>query len=148
MYRRLLVAVDESETSAYALQHALTLAQSLKAEVMLVHVVEEVVLSVGEEIVDPRLLWDAMTHGGQALLDRYAQQAQALGIPISTRLHQLRALNQTLAESIIQIAQDWQADLLVLGTHGRRGWRRLMLGSTAEEVIRRAMTPVLLIRHP
>lgn len=148
MFRRILVAVDESDTSKQALTQALELACLHQARLLIVHGVEEVFLNVGEEIVDPRALWQAMAAGGRRLLEGYVEQARQTGLEVESRLLELRDLGETLASSIIRAAEDWGADLLVLGTHGRRGWRRLLLGSTAEEVTRLANVPVLLIRKP
>ena len=148
MFNRILVAVDGSATSEQALSHAMDLARSLGAQMLVLHVVEEVFLNVGEEIVDPRALWQAMSVGGQKTLERFVEQVKAAGLSTESRLIELRDLGETVAGSIVSEAEAWGADLIVLGTHGRRGWRRLLLGSTAEEVARMAKTPVLLIRNP
>lgn len=148
MFKRILVAVDGSGTSEQALIQAMDLARSHGAQLLVLHVVEEVFLNVGEEIVDPRALWQAMAVGGQKTLERYAEQVKATGLSPESRLIELRDLGKTVAGSIVNEAEAWGADLIVLGTHGRRGWRRLLLGSTAEEVARLAKPPVLLIRKP
>ncbi|HET19206.1 MAG TPA: universal stress protein [Chromatiales bacterium] len=148
MFKRILVAVDGSATSEQALSHAMDLARSHGAQMLVLHVVEEVFLNVGEEIVDPRALWQAMSVGGQKTLERFVEQVKAAGLSTESRLIELRDLGETVAGSIVSEAEAWGADLIVLGTHGRRGWRRLLLGSTAEEVARMAKTPVLLIRNP
>jgi len=93
-------------------------------------------------------LWQAMSVGGQKTLERFVEQVKAAGLSTESRLIELRDLGETVAGSIVSEAEAWGADLIVLGTHGRRGWRRLLLGSTAEEVARMAKTPVLLIRNP
>lgn len=148
MFKRILVAVDGSTTSEQALSHAMDLARSHGAQLLVLHVVEEVFLNVGEEIVDPRALWQAMSVGGQKTLERYVDQVKSAGLSAESRLIELRDLGETVAGSVVNEAETWGADLIVLGTHGRRGWRRLLLGSTAEEVARLAKTPVLLIRKP
>jgi nucleotide-binding universal stress UspA family protein len=148
MFKRILVAVDGSEASQQALAQAMDLARSHGAQLLVLHVVEEVFLNVGEEIVDPRALWQAMAAGGQKTLERHVEQVEAAGLSTESRLIELRDLGQTVAGSIVNEAEAWGADLIVLGTHGRRGWRRLLLGSTAEEVARLAKVPVLLVRRP
>lgn len=148
MFKRILVAVDGSDTSEHALTQAVDLAHSHGAQLLILHVVEEVFLNVGEEIVDPRALWQARAAGGKKTLERYAEQVRGAGLSAESRLIELRDLSETVAGSIVNEAESWGADLIVLGTHGRRGWRRLLLGSTAEEVARLAKTPVLLIRKP
>jgi nucleotide-binding universal stress UspA family protein len=148
MFKRILVAVDGSDTSEHALTQAMDLARSHGAQLLVLHVVEEVFLNVGEEIVDPRALWQALAAGGKKTLEHYAEQVRAAGLTAESRLIELRDLGETVAGSIVNEAESWGADLIALGTHGRRGWRRLLLGSTAEEVARLAKTPVLLIRKP
>ncbi|MEW6765568.1 MAG: universal stress protein [Pseudomonadota bacterium] len=146
MFKRILVAVDDSETSERALAQAIELARLHEGQLLLVHVVEEVFLNVGEEIVDPRALWQAMAVGAKTLLERQLEHVRSVGMTAESRLIELRGFGETIAGSIVQEAETWKADLVVLGTHGRRGLRRLMLGSTAEEVARLATCPVLLIR--
>ncbi|TQV62439.1 MAG: universal stress protein [Halothiobacillaceae bacterium] len=148
MFKRILVAVDGSETSMRALAKAIELTRAHGSHLMLVHVVEEVFLNVGEEIVDPRALWSAMTAGGEKVLERMLEQVHAAGMEAESRMIELRDMGETIAGSILREAEAWQADLIVAGTHGRRGWRRILLGSTAEEVARMATMPVLLIRAP
>lgn len=148
MFRRILVAVDGSETSERALSQAVELARMHSAQLLVVHVVEEVFLNVGEEIVDPRALWQAMAVGGRKMLDRMVDQVISAGLTPESRLIEVRDLGQTIAGSIVHEAETWKADLIVVGTHGRRGWRRLLMGSTAEEIARTATSPVLLIRTP
>lgn len=147
MFKRILVAVDDSETSMRALTQAIELTRMHGGQLMVVHVVEEVFLNVGEEIVDPRALWSAMAVGGQKTLERMLEQVHAAGMSAESKLIELRGMDQTIAGSIMHEAEAWKADLIVVGTHGRRGWRRFLLGSSAEEIARIATMPVLLIRN-
>lgn len=146
MFKRILVALDDSETSERALAQAIELARLHEGQLLLVHVVEEVFLNVGGEIVDPRALWQAMAVGAKMFLERQLEHVRSVGMTAESHLIELRGFGETIAGSIVREAEAWKADLVVLGTHGRRGLRRLMLGSTAEEVARLANCPVLLIR--
>ncbi len=85
-----------------------------------------------------------MRKDGEALLDRARNIAEAAGVEVETFLS--FAHREPLHERIVAEARHRRADLIVLGTHGRRGVRRMVIGSTAEGVLRLAVTPVLLIR--
>jgi len=145
MYQHILVAVDGSEAGAPALRTALALAKEQRAQLHLVHVVDEVASSViNEPMVNIEAVDDAWSAAGQKVLDAAATEAGAAGIIAETALLQRR--RQECAEAIIREAERWGADLIVIGTHGRRGVKRLLLGSVAEGVARRSRVPVLLVR--
>jgi len=80
------------------------------------------------------------------VLDKAAAKAKDSGIQASTKLLKVDKLKVQVADLIAAEAEDWPADLIVVGTHGRQGVRRLLLGSVAESVARVASTPVLLVR--
>lgn len=82
---------------------------------------------------------------GAALLSRAQELAQKAEVPAETCL--LEARGASAGERVVQAAKDWSADLIVCGTHGRRGLRRLVLGSDAELIVRHSPVPILLIRH-
>lgn len=144
MYKRILVPVDGSETSTKALVAALQLARESEGCVRLLHA------------FDPLDFTGAYDFGGQVLeaarkdaariLDDALQIALASGVPSDSRL--LEAPGQRLGESVAQEARAWDADLVVVGTHGRRGVGRVLLGSGAEQVLRMAPVPVLAVRSP
>ena len=147
MYSRLLVPLDGSPTSLLALDHAATLARLSGATVVLLHVIEPLRHSTGFvrpkvyiEDVRPRFL-----AAGQALLDEAANRLRADGIPTETVL--LESGIERVSEQIAQQAETSRCDLVVLGTHGRRGVDRLLLGSDAEQVARIAPVPVMLVRE-
>jgi nucleotide-binding universal stress UspA family protein len=87
---------------------------------------------------------ESMKRGGQQILDRAAKLAAARGTRPETELRE--NVTGRIADVLIDRAKRWRADLIVMGTHGRRGVNRLVLGSAAELVVRNSPVPVLLVR--
>lgn len=146
MFKRILVAVDASATSDLALQAAIGLASGQHASLRLVHVVDATnINSMGAEYFDPSDILESHTANGQAILDKAEAVASAAGLAAETSLVKIENMNQRISEAIASEAESWPADLIVIGTHGRRGLTRLFLGSVAEETTRLAAKPVLLI---
>lgn len=146
MYEHILVAVDGSTTSDKALEEAIRLARVHKASLRLVHVVDTAMMDVDNGgLVSMHEVWDALRQAGASLLKKSAARVQEADVKADTAL--LETLGVTrVATEIVDAAKKWPADLIVLGTHGRRGFVHLLLGSVAEDVVRMAATPVLLIR--
>lgn len=137
-FQQILVAVDGSEFAAHALQVASSMATALSAQIGLVHVID-VKLVNAETGVPADQQWAMLRAGGQELLD-----TAAAAIPIHP--HPLKFLREgTSWEEVVQSAREWPADLIVVGTHGRSGLRRLLFGSTAEGVVRHAPVPVVVV---
>ena len=147
MYRRILVAVDGSGTSQLALAQGIELAKEPQARLRLIHVVDE----TGSEHragATPNDFWRAARKAGERVLEEAKARAQKAGVEPETKLLEIRtlgALVRRVASSIVAEAERWEADLIVIGTHGRRGLSKLVLGSTADGVVRTAGRPVLLI---
>ncbi len=145
MYKKILVPVDGSKTSTKGLQEAIRLAKGCKAKLRLVHVVDESMafrdsaFSFGTENI-----LDILTRGGKKALESAAVLARKQGLKPETVL--IESFSGRVAEAVAAEARKWRADLLVLGTHGRRGISHLVLGSDAELVVRMAPAPVLLVR--
>ena len=147
MYEKILVAVDGSEIAQRALQEAIKLARQGNSRLRILHVVDESPLwqypdgvGVNYETVIERFRETGRQVGAEAL-----EAARAAGIEAESALLELAGAGR-VADVIVQDAKDWGAELIVLGTHGRRGFAHLMLGSVAEGVSRAASTPVLLVR--
>ena len=85
-----------------------------------------------------------LQEGGQKILAEGERSAKAAGVPVETKLFE--SFGDRLADLVAKDAVEWGADLIVLGTHGRRGLRRALLGSDAEQVARHVTVPVLLLR--
>jgi nucleotide-binding universal stress UspA family protein len=146
MYRNILIAVDSSHTSEIALQEAIKLARELDGQLRILHVVETVNLNLSGEFSNPNDIWDAMRRSGEAVLAKAQAAAREAGIDAEIKLIDIDTLGRRIPEVIAEEAEAWPADVIVIGTHGRRGVSHLFLGSTAEGVVRVATKPVLLIR--
>lgn len=148
MYQRILVPVDGSPTARVGLAHALKLARATGARLKLLYVVDELmfVTSIQEYAAYSEELARLLREGGAQVLAKALADAREAGVEAETELAE--GGTGRVADAILDEARRWNADLLVLGTHGRRGLRRLALGSDAEEVVRRAAVPVLLVKEP
>ena len=145
MYQRILVPNDGSATAERALQEAIKLAAG-KAQLRLVYAIEQTypLDAEGYAFIDYASLQDAVRKTGERTLAQAAEKVRESGMKAETAL--LDVPGERIAGAIINDATGWKADLIVIGTHGRSGVGRLLLGSVAEEVVRRAPVPVLLIR--
>jgi nucleotide-binding universal stress UspA family protein len=146
MYQRILVPVDGSETATKAMVTALQMARDSGGQVHLVHVVE----GMTPLAADPYGAYsgeviEIMRQSGSKILEDALVVAKAAGVPADTELFD--NFGERLAEVVADAATRFKADLIVVGTHGRRGLGRMMLGSGAEQIIRLAPVPVLVIRH-
>ncbi|CEG60501.1 universal stress protein [Legionella micdadei] len=146
IYQRIMVAVDGSEISHLALKEAIRLAKDQKAELRIIHVIDESAVYPTESHVDYASLWQVHREEGLKFLDQISEEVRNEQVPFDCKLVELKPFAGKIAEKIGEEAKVWPADLLVLGTHGRRGLNHLLLGSVAEQIIRIATTPVLLIR--
>ena len=147
-YRKILVPVDGSPTSNAGLREALDIAKGQGASLQLVHVVDYhylvmTGLEAGAYIDD---LMASLTQSGRRILKRAQDQVRKSGVPVSTVL--LESPAGPAADAIVRQAKKWKADLIVIGTHGRRGVRRLVMGSDAEQIVRNSPAPVMLVRSP
>jgi nucleotide-binding universal stress UspA family protein len=144
MYQRILVAVDGSYTSNLALQEAFKLAKETKAKLHLVHVID--VTPGVEGGFNPETLRRMVREEGNELLKTIADLARQAGVDADTAM--LEEIRRKFSKAIANEARRWEADLIVMGTHGRIGIARLVLGSVAEGVLHSAPVPVLLVRGP
>lgn len=141
MYRLILIPVDGSEPSRAALQEALELAKEQGARARLIYVCEPMHHVVVEGVID---LTAAVRREGEQVLKDGVDRARALGVEASSAL--VEAGTRRVAAAIVDEAVATGADLVAMGTHGRRGVEHLLLGSVAEGVARRVSIPLLLIR--
>ena len=147
-YQRILVPIDGSPTSSRGLREAIGFAKGQKARLQLVHVVDVhnamlAGLESGDAVAD---LSAALQQHGRRILAAAAASARKAGVASETVL--LETLTGPAAEPIVRQARKWRADLIVIGTHGRRGLKRLVMGSDAEQIVRNAPAPVMLVRQP
>lgn len=147
MYQRILVAIDGSEAATRGLKEAVALAAALKAELRVLHVTNDFAVMVElAGYVDYEAIRESTLKRGKGLLDEAQALAAGSGVTAVTVLRELSG--GPVADAIVHEAATAGCDLLVLGTHGRRGWRRAVLGSDAENVLRICPLPVLLVRDP
>lgn len=146
MFKRILVAVDGSHTSEQALQEAIKLTKENQALLRIVHVIETANINFNADFPNLIEISEVLTKNGLAILHKAALVAKGFGIQVETHLIEAETLADRIPEMIAADAEAWQADLIVICTHGRRGLSHLFLGSVAEGVVRVATKPVLLIR--
>lgn len=143
-YRRILVATDGSEAANRGLREALRLAKEGGAQLFILHVVNEYYAYAVLDGPAPVDVVPALRDSGKKVLAKAAATAAKQGVKAKTVLRE--TVGGGAAEAIVREAKKQRADLVVLGTHGRRGVRRLVLGSDAEQVVRGSPVPVLLVR--
>jgi nucleotide-binding universal stress UspA family protein len=144
-YRKILVAVDGSPAAAKGLREAMRLAKAERAGLFILHVVDEFYAFAIPEPTAPAVdLVPLLREGGRRILAKAEALARKQGLKPRTALRE--TIGGPAAYHILREAKRQRADLIVLGTHGRRGVRRLVLGSDAEQVVPTASVPVLLVR--
>jgi len=138
--RRILLPTDFSEAAEPALDYAVGLARSFGAELVLFHALEPLVFA-GEGAVAFGSVMDQLERAAQAQLQRRVDRLKARGL-------KARGLvgNGSTAKLISDTAVKLRIDLIVMGTHGRGAFSRMLIGSVAEKVVRTAMCPVLTVR--
>lgn len=148
MYQRILVPIDGSYTSTLGLNEAIKLAKLTGASLRLIHMVDPLTFVTGAELYG-MYADDVIPHMrqiGDQILETARTRVEEQGIKVDCLLFDSSPTR--VSDTVIEQAKVWNADLIVLGTHGRRGVRRLMLGSDAEQISRMAPVPVLLVRGP
>jgi universal stress protein A len=144
-YRRVLWPTDLSRLARTALPHALQLAAGSKGELIIVHVLPTVPAYLAPEIA--RLPWDQIDRANRAIgkgkLDRMTTAIQAEHPEL--QVHNILAKG-VVAEEVLRAARRLRCHLIVLATHGRTGLKHVLMGSVAENVVRRAPCPVLIVR--
>lgn len=146
MYQSILVPLDGSEPSHNGLRHAIDIARDAKATLHLVHVIDsfpmmfELSSQGGLESMN-----QSLRRWAEGMLKTGQRQAAEQGVKAEVILRELT--QGRVADVIVEVAKEASCDLIVLGTHGRRGLRRLMLGSDAEAVARTSPVPVLLVPY-
>lgn len=146
MYTKILVPVDGSPTSLQGLAEAIKLARLTGAKLKLLHVIDLLsIMAVPEAggALTSQMV-DQLTEGGRQILADAKARAEAAGITAETQLVENAATR--VCDVVIDQAGAWGAELIVIGTHGRRGVGRMLLGSDAEQVVRQSPVPVLLVR--
>ena len=145
MYTRILVPVDGSPTSDRGLEEAVNLARLTGARLRLIHVIDQYIYATGMDGFSMTAdLFAVLREAGEKILKACKARVEAAGVPVETT--SLESLSGRVCDLVVAEAKNWGADLIVLGTHGRRGVGRVFMGSDAEQIVRLAPTPVLLVR--
>lgn len=146
MFERILVPVDGSATSTKGVDEAIGMARLTGGRIKLLHVFEPPLLAIGTEaaLMRGEDIYNVSRDAGRRVLSDAAASVKAAGLEVEEQLED--HAGKRLCDHVAEAAQAWQASLIVLGSHGRRGLRRLLLGSDAEQILRTAAVPVLLVR--
>jgi nucleotide-binding universal stress UspA family protein len=147
MYRRILVPVDGSAASYVGRAQAIGLAQTEGARLRFLNVLDESLglSSTDMGAVDMSDLLQSVRELGEKSVEEAASLAGKKGLRADTSV--LPSGGRRVSDMILDEARRWRADLIVMGTHGRRGFNRLLLGSDAERVLRDTPVPLLLVRE-
>ncbi|MFC4245843.1 universal stress protein [Natribaculum luteum] len=141
MYERILFPTDGSETTEHALEHAIDLADRYDAELHVLYVVDATIFA---DDVDTGAIVEEFETAGERIVDDVAGQARATDLePVTTAV-----VRGTPHREILAYADAHDVDLLVMGTHGRAGIERYLLGSVTEKIVRLSEVPVLVVSRP
>ena len=146
MFRKILVPVDGSHASGLGLAKAIELAKDQRATLCLLHVIDErsITQNLDGGAAEIDRIFDSLRAAGKQILAR--AEAKTRKQRVRTKVVLIENIIRSVADVIVGQAKKWRADLIVIGTHGRRGISRLVMGSDAEGVVRTTPAPVLLVR--
>jgi nucleotide-binding universal stress UspA family protein len=136
-YETVLVPTDGSDTAELAVDHAVGIADAFDGRLHALSVVDVGALGAESQVVPTETMIESLTQRSEAAVAAVAERAGAAGLDITTEVQQ-----GFPGTSVLRYAREHDADVVVMGTHGRTGLGRLLLGSTAERVLRRAEMPV------
>ena len=145
MYTNIMVAVDGSPSSQRALDEGLKVARSCGARLFAVFVVDKSLLITFGGRMDPDALLAEIRRDGASVLQRAERTIAHAAVNGEAELVETE-LGESVTERLQRYVADRSIDLAVIGSHGRRGVRRLFLGSVAERFLRGSSCPVLLVR--
>jgi len=147
MYQRILVPVDGSHTATLGLKEAIRMAIDQRARLRIINVIDEFLVAQNiDGFTNVGDLFGAMEDAGKKALANALALTRRYDVKADTALYE--TASGRVADVIVREAKKWKADLIVMGTHGRRGVGRIVLGSDAEAVLRATPVPVLLVRSP
>lgn len=143
--RSILLPTDFSECGNYALSYAASLARTFGASIICVHVIEPMVPTVGYSGMTEPLpiadISDQLEDSAERELPKIAECEECAGLEVEELI-----VHGEAASEIVRVAKDRRVDLIVVSSHGRTGWGRILFGSTAEAVVRHASCPVLVVK--
>jgi nucleotide-binding universal stress UspA family protein len=146
MIDKILVPVDGSPTALRGLAEAVSLVKQVNGTLRILYVVDELLLSDVPLGTDYYNQWvEQLRVRGHKRLREAQAFARQRGVDAEVKLRE--TIGQRAADAIVEEAKVWPADVIVMGTHGRRGISRLLMGSDAELVLRTSAVPVMLVRE-
>lgn len=144
MYRKILCPIDGSMASNKGVAEAINLAKNQGAELRFFHVIDQYVPVIDGVGSLPQVnVYDVLFKNAENVIEQAQNQAKKLGLDTEAEIAE--TLGGNPATEIIKEAESWSADLIIMGTHGLRGFNRLVMGSDAENVVRTSAVPVLLL---
>jgi len=145
--RSILLPTDFSECGNYALSYAASLARRFKASIICINVIEPIVPTVGYSgMTEPLPIADIteqLEDSAERELPKLAECDECSGLDVEELV-----VHGEAASEIVRVAKERDVDLIVISSHGRTGWGRILFGSTAESVVRHASCPVLVVKPP
>ncbi|WP_250454350.1 universal stress protein [Caballeronia sp. ATUFL_M2_KS44] len=145
MYQRILAPIDGSITSTHAFEEALKIARDNGAMLQPLFIVDLQPVTYTAAATFYPDMRDALLEEGRRLTKQAAERMAREGVKGEPRIAEVKLTGDDIGERILHCAEDFGADLVVMGTHGRRGFQRVLLGSVAERFIRLARCPVMLV---
>lgn len=144
MYQNILVPVDGSEVAGRALHEAIQLAHCLSSRIRLIHVVDGIpwIEQAGPALAEQ--LVTELRGAGESIIQEAKTAVRSAGVEVDSRL--IETMSERAGAIIVTEAKTWPAELIVCGTHGRRGLKRLLMGGDAEYIVRHSPVPVVLVR--
>ena len=139
--KKILIPTDGSEHSIRAAEYGIGIAKMVGAQIVAVYVVDQVVLDQIAKITQHEAAQRELKEDGKGYVDYVVSLAEKEGVSSSSLVREGRPFEQ-----ILQVAKESNVDLIVMGTYGRRGTERILIGSVAERVIEYAACPVLVVR--
>lgn len=147
MYRNILIAVDGSESSKRALLQAVHMANTGYGKMTAVYVLDRSAMFMYAANYDQFALVDTLRRDGERVLADAQAAVAEHGLKCDIEMEETDNISEDVADCLLRSAQRNGVDLVVMGTHGRRGVRRMMTGSVAERFLRFSCCPVLVVRQ-
>jgi len=148
MYTRIMAAIDDSFATSKVLDAAIEMAQKFDAKLAICHALDVTIFAQGTAATwlsnGVSQIESSLRDSALVFVDEAAKVARAAGLDVEIKL--VESEQTHVAEMLADASTEWQADLLVAGTHGRRGVDRFFVGSVAEQLVRKARTSLLLVR--
>ena len=146
MYDKILVPVDGSNTANEALLEAIRLAHALQSTIEVIHIIDNSYLLNDSGYQPPAALHDAFVDAGRMILHDAEERIAMAGLNGTTRLIESPVAPGDICNTILEAALKGDIELIVIGSHGQKGFRSTQLGSVAENVMQRCPLPVWIIR--